>query len=409
MAGYRCAGFCCADTCQCNQEQELNNRWSLCAVLLSISLTTACSPSDAGREPAELKVVSVEALGAVQQDAELLGRDGGYTATRQGQTVWVFGDSVFTVPNANGDTFISNTWSLTNDTNAGDGIDLSTVGRDEAGRPVELFPYTEQERQFNRLHAGENCIEPPCQQRVALWPAAVIDDPDRSRNLVFYNKIAASPGAFNFQGSGQSIAVWPYDTARPYRPVVNEQSDSPTILFPVGERAWGNAAMVIDDTIYAFACTRDETVKPCRLARVPLANALEPESWEYFNGRPDVAGWNSSDDDAAALFNGNDILSIHYNQHFNRYVALYSRPISADVELRTAEAITGPWTEPVPVITLDPGESANGWIYDALVHPEYSEENGAVLYFTYSVGTGFFRSELRLVRVRLDRIGADPG
>lgn len=383
----------------------MNNRLLMCVVQLSFCLTTACSPSDVGREPAELKVVSVEALGAVQQNAELQGRDGGYTANRQGQTVWVFGDSVFTVPNADGDTFISNTWSLTDDVIANDGIDLTTVGRDEAGRPVELIPYTEEERQFNRLHAGEDCIELPCQQRVALWPAAVIDDPDRSRNLVFYNKIVASPGAFNFQGSGQSIAIWPYDTARPYRPVVNEQSENPTILFPRDKRAWGNAAMVIDDTIYAFACTRDYTVKPCRLARVPVANALELESWQYYNGKPGAAGWGSSDDDAKALFNGNDILSIHYNQHFNRYVALYSRPISAKVELRTAKAITGPWSVPVVVTTLDPGLSANGWIYDALVHEEYSEENGAVLYFTYSVGTGFFRSELRLVRVRLELAG----
>ena len=40
--------------------------------------------------------------------------------------------------------------------------------------------------------------------------------------------------------------------------------------------------------------------------------------------------------------------------------------------------------------------------YDALAHPEFQQEDGRVQYVTYSRATGFFLSEVRVVRVEVD-------
>lgn len=80
--------------------------------------------------------------------------------------------------------------------------------------------------------------------------------------------------------------------------------------------------------------------------------------------------------------------------------SVYAEPMSNRVVLRTAAALTGPWSSPELLFNADkPGGNA----YDAVSHAEYEEESGKVLYFTFSRsnGQGLFGADLALVRVTL--------
>ena len=93
-------------------------------------------------------------------------------------------------------------------------------------------------------------------------------------------------------------------------------------------------------------------------------------------------------------------MTVEHNAHLGAYTAVYAQPMSNTVVLRTAPAITGPWSGPKILFNADkPGGNA----YDAASHLEYEEQNGKVLYFTFSrsTGQGLFGADFALVRVTL--------
>jgi hypothetical protein len=152
--------------------------------------------------------------------------------------------------------------------------------------------------------------------------------------------------------------------------------------------------------LFSYACfTHDVDEKPCKLARVPLDDVLERAKWQYFAGD----GWSSNIDDARTIFDGNDLMTVHWNDYLDRYVAVYSRAFSNSVVMRTAESPEGPWSaEELLFVAQGPVVGEN--IYDALAHAEYAQDGGRILYVTYTRATGEFQSEVRLVQVELARI-----
>ncbi len=370
----------------------------------TIVTQVACSPSDPGNAISELVVVETDEMGVVVQDDNLRGRDGGYSGTHNGRTVWVFGDTVTISANSDGQNWFSNTWSAVEPSYASDGLAPLTLGTDEFGEPVELLPYTDEEIQFNRLHQdAPGCLD-PCGARWALWPGPLIDDPVRQRSLLFYQKINAEPGDFNFYGVGSALAEWPYGARHPVRPVINALAEHPTIMFPPGTPQLHSAALVEDNMLYVFACDKTDSVFPCKLARTSMEQAMEPGAWRYAatNGI-----WVSDSSEAIELFHGADIMSVSFNEFLDRYIAVYSKPLSRKIVIRSALALTGPWSTPTHVANALPSASGNGWVYDALSHPQLSEQNEAAIYVTYTrdLGTAWFAREMRLLRVTLSARG----
>jgi hypothetical protein len=47
-------------------------------------------------------------------------------------------------------------------------------------------------------------------------------------------------------------------------------------------------------------------------------------------------------------------------------------------------------------------ENTHGWVYDFLAHPEYSQDNGRIIYVTYTMKLDQMHSETRLMTVELD-------
>jgi len=108
-----------------------------------------------------LTVVNVKDLGTIPTNDDVLGRDGGYSALFQGQSVWLYGDTFLAQPNAENFSLISDSWSYTSGLNAAHGISGFQQPIDSAGAPTMLLPETAAEAAFNAAHNRSNCQQHP--------------------------------------------------------------------------------------------------------------------------------------------------------------------------------------------------------------------------------------------------------
>lgn len=345
-------------------------------------LAPACAPEGPRvREAAE--------VGTIEQSPAIVGRDGGGSEVVFGQSVWSYGDTVLAELDAEGRNWHHNSYSMTTDFDASDGIGGFYEPPDAANQPREWFPPTEEEAAYNALHFSEDCEEPPCNARWAVWPGTPNWDEERQRALVVYGVIHL--GDDDPPGGGQSIAVWSDPDALPVRPILRSEGPTPDVMWAPDEGSWGTATTIDGDFMYAFSCDEGGLSRPCRLGRGPLEEVQDREAWRYWDG----ADWSAEMDDAIVLFDGAPILSLAWNDYLEAWLAMYSPPFAGCVKARTAPALTGPWSAEADIYKV-PGDSP----YDANHHPEYAEEGGRVEYVTFSRHTeGWFGAEMVLVRV----------
>ncbi|MFY9531176.1 MAG: DUF4185 domain-containing protein [Candidatus Acidiferrales bacterium] len=213
-----------------------------------------------------------------------------------------------------------------------------------------ILTETPQERAFNQAHGGNPCREQPCGARFALWPSTIIADPSGNRALIFYNLISAAPGNFNFHELGNSVAIWLNFADQPQRPTINPPvvADHPDLLFSANEPNFGSAALMKQGTLYVYGCGSVGLGKECKLGRVNPANVLDRNAWTFFAGNGD---WSTQVGDAVSVFGGDDILNVSWNQFLQRYVAVYSQPLSENVMLRTSPNPEGPWSGEIKAFT----------------------------------------------------------
>jgi Domain of unknown function (DUF4185) len=352
--------------------------------------------------PPEFSVVGIKHLPPIVNDVDVKMWDCGYSTTFQGKSVWVFGDTFLSLYNEEGKNMLCNSMAATLDQDAGDGIAAMSSMRDDTGAPDQLIPLTDEEKEFNLLHQGKDCAEPPCGARWAIWPGAIITHPSSESAYVFYHKVYIEPGFLNFLELGHSIAVWGNVGKPAVRPLVDVDPSDPTIMFPTTDRdqrhAFGSAALMMEDWLYVYGCEYETALgsSPCRLAKVHFDHVLDRSQWQFFAGEQ---GWVSNVELAEPVFDGCAIASVFYNAYLKQYIAVYAEPTTNKVMLRSANQPEGPWTQPRTLFTADSNFSNSLWTYDALAHPEFSEGNGKQIYITYTRKVKPFQSELSLVMV----------
>ncbi len=366
------------------------NRTLHASLGLVIGLTIACQP------PPEATLLSAEEIGVLGPSATVQGRDGGYSAALWDRSVWIYGDTVLGAEDEDGTSWHHNSYAVTSDLSAADGIDGFTAPVDSVGAPRYFIAPTDEERAFNIAHRGEDCAEEPCGARWAVWPGDAIYDPERDQALIFYSKIYAEPGPFNFRGVGQSIALWDGLAEETVRPELSPGHEHPTQLFHEDEPAFGLGPNLVDGYLVSFACPVDFVVHECIVARVAMSEALDRDAWRFWDGDEWVEDWR----DADVVMDGAPIMDIFFNAHLGRFVAIYSRPFGTEVVMRTAPALTGPWSAELLLFRAD----SEGDVYDALPHVEYAEGDGRVQYITYSRPTGeaWLATEFPIVRVEFE-------
>ncbi len=353
-------------------------------------LAAGCSPASFGAKSME--------LGVMPQSSKIQGRDGGSSGLVWGHSVWSFGDTVLNLDDDEGSNWHHNSFSITDDVTASDGIDGFSERLDSAGAPAYFLAPTADEDAFNTAHRGDPCAESPCGARWAAWPGPPIWDDAGQRAIIFYGLIYAEPGSFNFHGVGQSVAVWSDYASAPERPVITPGADPnhPTLLFGQDEPAWGTAAVIDGGMLYAFACDSDSDgfSPPCYLAQVAPADLLNHDAWQYWNG----STFTASLDAKRSLFAGAPSVTIAKSAHLGEWTAIYAAPLSNQVMIRTARTLTGPWSDAKLLFTANKNPAG---AYDSNWHPEY--DDGANLYvsFSRSNNMGLFGSEFALVQVVL--------
>ncbi len=373
---------------------------------LAVGLT-ACAPASfvvAPSGPAGLTVLAATDLGTIPTNPNILGRDGGYSALFDGNSVWLYGDTFLANPNAQDFTLISDSWSYTADLDAQSGITGFTEQTDSAGAPTMILPLTATELAFNETHNGPNC-EQPCGARWALWPMSITVNPATNQALIFYQVVSAQPGNFNFQGIGESVATWQSLTSEPLRPNLNPAivSGHPDLIFGESAPSFGSASLISNGVFYAYGCgvASNGLDKGCRLAKVDPVAAQNPSAWSFYEGN---GNWSSNVSDCLSVFVGDSILSVAWNSYLNLYVAVYSAQFSQNVMIRTAPAPEGPWSD--EIVAFQALAPTSGNVYDAVAHAEYDVNGGQTFFVSYSRSTGDFTSEMRLVEVTVAPAGA---
>ncbi|MCX5866768.1 MAG: DUF4185 domain-containing protein [Proteobacteria bacterium] len=362
-------------------------------LFLSVSLLglTACGSGS----PPSGEIAATRELGPVKFPDIIRGRDGGYSALFGGQSIWIFGDTSLNSPAADGATWRSSTSCRTVGPDARNNLDCQDEPLDAQGAPEEFLPFTSSELSYNQAHFRTDIPEAD-QARWALWPGPVVVDPNSGRALVFYSKVFARPGIWNFEMVGYSFATWASPDTAPVRPEVNPGASEPTLLFPDGATQIGSGALIHNGYVYVYGCRSEWLSWPNFLGRVRFSEALHREAWEFYQGSD---SWNDNPETAAAVLEAATMITVHWNDYLKKFLAIYSTPLVNTLSLRTADRPEGPWSDAREfhqgVAPLD----SEQWDYFGLAHPEFARENGRVEYVSYFRPTEFLKGEIRLVEV----------
>ncbi len=263
--------------------------------------------------------------------------------------------------------------SYTDDLDASDGIDGFVQPLDSLGAAKEFYPRTGDEQAFNAAHIdrGDGTCQAPCGARYAIWGSGPIKNPGGPTYLV-YSKVYAEPGEFHFSILGTSIATWTDFDVGPERPEVDGHLADKTLLFDASDGEFG-IPVVSDNALYLFSCSGTRSPSnQCRLGRAPYDQALHRDAWRFLSG----GDWSTEVARADALFNGSPNLTVHWNPHVRRWLAIYAS--FGHIMVRTSLRLEGPWSDESQLYT--PPEPN---IMHALGHVEYQRDQGAVEYVSY--------------------------
>ena len=164
-------------------------------------------------------------------------------------------------------------------------------------------------------------------------------------------------------------------------------------LVPDGAHAYPSATAVVEGPdAYIFAL-RETGSRPLLAARIPVARLGDPQkNLEYLASD---GQWKPGFDPAAAeevMHKGSPELSIRYHPERKQWIAVMFDPeaFSSKILLRTAPALTGPWSDGQAIYNVPemqpstPGYDKNTFCYAAKEHPEF--EHGDLV-FTYVCNT----------------------
>ena len=363
-------------------------------------------PPPSGSLAAALSVQPTD-LGTLPTNPDITGRDEGYSASFQGYSVWLYGDTGLQSNDASGRDFISNSWSYTGNFDGPPSSAQFEERLDSVGAPTMLLQETPAEYSYDIAHYWSNCTssDPDCGARWGIWPSAMVTDPATGYGFVFYMLEWLDPYG-NFTEQGTSVAIWKGFEELPQRPSFSPVvvSGHPDLMFGSTETGFGSAAVISNGMLYVYGCHHDDgSDKSCQVARVDPATVQDKRTWAYYAGN---GAWSTDEKAAVSVFTGLDIMSVAWNDYLQRYVACYNALGTQNVVLRTAQAPEGPWSDEL-VAFHSMLNSNDSQAYDALAHAEFDANNGQVIYVTYTnnMANGSVR---RVVRLDLEITGPLP-
>ena len=347
------------------------------ALVMVVAMVAVVVWNPFGTKERPLRVESTQDIGALNEPEGWF-RDGSQSAPLDGRLVWVFGDTLFATPAADGKQARSNTgaWS-----DPAAPLELHDP-KDADGLPVQLIPFDELEAAYNDLSGKPD-------DRIAVWPGSIVPQDDGTA-AVFFEVVKVSPGLLNYSVLGSGLAAMTRDALSGGR--------DPNLLFHAPEPAFHNGAVEVGGSLYVHGCAQIEGFRfGCRLARVPSNDLHDRSAYTFWDGE----GWSRDYKSAAFTLEGPaDNVTVSFNEWLGSYLAVYSKPLTNQVVMRTAPAPQGPWSEEVTAFSglPPPPDSLN---YGGFEHPELSRDGGRTIVISYFHPLGPLQGEIRLVEVRL--------
>ncbi len=353
--------------------------------------------------PHPLEVERVEVMENFTTNALAYGRDAGNSIRMGSEVLWVFGDTF--------------TWT---DMLCATAAWSSVSTPNQLYEPVDryfssflFYEFTPEEIAYNESRNPPECCElgsscdaenlycrcprdADCTTRIALWPGDLLATDDRHAYHL-YEKVRIGSAPYDFEHLGTGLAIVRRGETSAQR--VLGDDGAPLLLFGPDEPNFLRAIQVREDSttrVYLYAVTnRQGCDVDIMLARVELANMLDRESYEYWNG----SGWVGALTDAQPLVRGipGGLGSVTWNDYLQRYLSAFNDICTSgkSLVLRTAPRPEGPWSEPVEadLSAFGYGEGA----YAGQIHSSLG--SGDELIFTF-----YQPIELGIGRLRMGRL-----
>jgi Domain of unknown function (DUF4185) len=340
--------------------------------LACLAAVAGCSPhrSPATTSPASRLLPSAtpwpEADALFHRDPRWLGSDDAYSVDLgRGRVLWLFGDT-FVAPSGTGDR--SGAVMVRNAIAIEQGYDPSSAsiafhwGKDPSGRPADFFP-----------GSGNTWCWPGGAVRLATAGGG-------SALLLFMMQTQSSRGDLGFATTGWRAFYVPNPEAEPAQWKVQPVA-APQNVF--GAIVGSGAVLPVDDRLVAFS-PDDSAHHDVYVAGWPLAAAARGDlsAITYWTGRAWEPAGATGATPAVVMTGAQSELSVHRDPSSGQYVLVQTVGFgSTTIGMRTAPAVTGPWSQPVTVYTPPESSRSGVLVYAAKAHPEL---RGADLVLTYA-------------------------
>lgn len=212
------------------------------------------------------------------------------------------------------------------------------------------------------------------------------------RLVLFLSRIRGTNTGLGFESAGWAAHMVENPSAEPSAWRMRRLE---TPVNPLGVLPGSAAVLRLGEYVYAFGSADPIKSHPIYAARWPAeqvrqGDLMRPEWWTGHR-----LGWvpDSSSTPRWPLFeNGQSGLTIHVDEATQRFLVVQTQGFGpADVMVRAAPSLTGPWSEPRMVYRPPEYYRPNVMIYLARAHPELT---GADLVLTYDTNTFRFAEHL---------------
>jgi hypothetical protein len=336
-------------------------------LLLALVLTFVGIPAQAQEDPVnEHTRVIAQLTGerSINETGSKFGVDGadlGHTFTYDGKIYMVFGDT-FGVAKSD---WRSNVAAIISDDDPSDGLTFDRMIEDAPGHAKELLS-------SKKLDGDEITVIP-------TYGVAVGD-----RMYLHYMSVHrwGVPGHWDLNSSGLAYSD---DSGETW----TKDQDA---VWP-GDSNFGQVAITqVEDYVYFFGIPGGR-YGGVKLARMSQDHLLEVDDYEYWDG----ISWKTGDEEAGMLILPAPVgeLSVRWNSHYKKWIMMYLNETRFGAVLRTADCLTGPWSDEQIIATSD--------VYPQLYAPYILAlwNDGPEIYFTMSQ---FGPYNVFLMETKLDNV-----
>ena len=341
----------------------------LLLILLALAVVACLSIGCIASTPTGRAFTEAERL--FHQDPRWLGGDGALSVRLSyDRILWLFGDTFVATSNAHvrtESTLVRNTVAIQTGKDPRTASVSFRWGQDTDGSPASFFP-----------EHGERFY----------WPGHGILL-DEGPLIIFLYAIVATPGkGLGFLPVGYAIAV--IDNAdqpvHAWKPRVVDATADTFDAVP--------ATAVIEDNGYVVALAiRQHGTHAGALVRYPAAALAHGDltKAEWWAG--DARGWVPAsmlgkDGPAIVLDDAGSECSVHWDVRTGSFIHVASYGFGAtEIGLRTAPALTGPWSSPAFVYRPPESDGPHPFVYAAKAHPELVGPHPADLVVTYATNS----------------------